>query len=431
MQDIIVFLPENSENMARGRKKQKVTMKDIAEALGVSTVTVSNALGGKPGVSAELAYKVRLKAFELGYEDANPGKKSPTGGEMASDGTGDDMDARKVLLPGAPPASKVTQADIAKAMGISTVSVSNALAGRTGVSEPVRARVLQKAWQMGYVKPAGSKGVFLSAGVIVADRYISIGTSFYWSLYQAVVRELSGAGGISMLEIIEPEMEEGRILPSSLASGDNNALIIAGPLHAKYLKYVTETARVPVVMLDYYDASLPCASVLSGNFDGCRRMTQYLIDRGFTKIGFVGSVSDNDNIKNRFRGFSAAMEAAGLAVKKQWVLEDRIPDDAVHLPKALPDAFVCSSDYAAGLTQTALSERGLSVPEDVSLVGYDDFLVPDVFNGRLTTCRVEMDKMAAMAVEAAQDGAAGRRIAGRLYEVDCPLIERETVRKKV
>lgn len=421
--------------MARGRKKQAVTMADVAAALGVSTVTVSNALGGKPGVSAELAYQVRVKAVELGY--SKPGKKEEAFTEAGRQGQEAEKGSRRepgfTALPedpGPPPLPKVTQADIAEKLGISTVSVSNALAGRAGVSEAVRARILQTAWQLGYVKPAGSRGVFLSAGVIVADRYISIGSSFYWSMYQAVVRQIGENNGISMLEIIDAATEEAKQIPSSLASGDNNVLIIVGPLHEDYLRFVTEDARVPVVMLDYYDATLPCASVLSGNFPGMKRMTQYLIDRGFTKIGFVGSVSDNDNIKNRYRGYSAAMEAAGLPVKKQWVLEDRIPDDAVHLPKTLPEAFVCSSDYAAGLTKAALAERGLSVPNDISLVGYDDFLIPDVFHGKLTTCRVEMDKMAELAVQVASDGAAGHKIAGRLYEVDCPLVEGKTVKMK-
>lgn len=324
---------------------------------------------------------------------------------------------------------RVTLSDIAGQVGTSVVTVSNALSGKSGVSEALRGRILQTAQELGYRRAAEPEraGELLCVGVIVDERFISPGNSFYWALYQEVVRAVAAQSGISMLETVDRRMQREGELPLAAAPGQNSALICIGPLAESYLERLLDSVRVPVVLLDAQYPNRRARCVVSGNYTGMYRMTRYLIRRGHRQIGFVGSPADNDNLLDRYFGYRRAMEEAGLFIRPDWVIPDREPGEktvSVSLPQELPTAFVCSSDFSASLTSRELERRGLSVPEDVSLVGYDDFLLEDPLSGRLTTLRVDLPGMAACAVRMLAEGGMQERV--RI--LDGTLVERSSVR---
>ena len=106
--------------------------------------------------------------------------------------------------------------DIAEALNVSTVTVSNALAGRKGVSEEVRTQVVEKAKEMGYdLKKYSNKSQGFTIGVIVAEKYLELGVSFYWSMYQKVAYAASKSQSVTMLETLERENEEKGTVESS------------------------------------------------------------------------------------------------------------------------------------------------------------------------------------------------------------------------
>ena len=117
----------------------------------------------------------------------------------------------------------VKLSDIAKKVGVSTVTVSNALAGRKGVSEELRGRILETARECGYDMDRYEKKEKLQGtiGILVSNRYIRIGVSFYWEMYQKVAFSLSRHGMYSALEILtkEDEMAEKPYLPRCLEYG--------------------------------------------------------------------------------------------------------------------------------------------------------------------------------------------------------------------
>ena len=107
--------------------------------------------------------------------------------------------------------------DIAEALNVSTVTVSNALAGRKGVSEEVRSQVIEKAKELGYdLKKYTNKSQGFTIGVIVAEKYLELGVSFYWSMYQKVAYAASKSQSVTMLEALGEENEEKGILPKKI-----------------------------------------------------------------------------------------------------------------------------------------------------------------------------------------------------------------------
>ena len=320
--------------------------------------------------------------------------------------------------------SDVKMKDIAAAVGVSVVSVSNALAGRKGVSDDVRFRVEKAARELGYdmkKNERSSQGMVI--GVLAPEKYITVGQSFYWALYQRVAYEAAKSQSVTMLEILTFSMEENEEMPKLLREKTISGLIIIGWMKDSYVKKIVETADVPAVLLDFQMKGVRCDAVISSNYVGMYKMTRYLLEKGHRDIAFVGSVNANDNIMDRYYGYRKALMEAGIRERKEWILEDRNIRDGlakIEVPENMPTAFACNSDWAAG--------RGYRVPEDVSIVGYDNYLYDNSFAERLTTYNVDMKQMAHQAVKLLRGKIRGDdRHWGTRY-VDSVIIERQSVK---
>ena len=335
------------------------------------------------------------------------------------------------------PKQKVKLKDIADSLGVSVVTVSNSLAGRPGVSPEMRSKIKECAAKMGldyskYQKPISVKDekpelAGKTIGVIVSERYMNIGASFYWEMYQKVAYAVSEINCFTSLTILKDYSDKAK-LPAII---DVDGIIIIGPVREKYLERLLSIAKVPVVLMDQQIEMGNYTSVLSGNYYGMYRATRELVLAGHEKIGFVGALDYSRNIIDRYYGYKKCMRENGLKVNRKWVLSDRCGDNEtplVVLPEELPTAFACSSDYAAGILYNALKERGINVPDDLSLVGYDNYLLGSELEGKLTTYNVDMVKMARLAVNQVIKEIDDPSLAGTIYEIDSVVVKRSSIK---
>ena len=337
------------------RPKQKVKLKDIADSLGVSVVTVSNSLAGRPGVSAEMRTKIKECAAKMGLDYSKYGKTTP----------------KKVENP--------------------------ELIGKT-------------------------------ISVIVSDRYIYIGASFYWEMYQKVAYAVSENECFTSLSMVK-DYDDDEILPPVT---DADGVIIIGPIKEKFLNRLLAAVKVPVVFMDQQIETGNYTSVLSGNYYGMYRATKELIKAGHKEIGFVGALDYSRNIIDRYYGYKKCMRENGLKVNREWLLPDRSGNDEtpmIELPKKLPTAFACSSDFSAGLLYEALKKQGKRVPEDISIVGYDNYLLNSDLEGKLTTYNVDLVKMARLTVEQVINEIEDPSLAGTIFEVDSNVVKRTSIKE--
>lgn len=292
--------------------------------------------------------------------------------------------------------------DIADELNVSIVTVSNALAGRKGVSEKTRNRIIEKAEELGYINPIDENENKKSEkiGILVSDRYIYENASFYWAMYEKVVLRLSKKGHISLFEIIDelnPRVEDLRLLELQLSG-----LIIIGKIESEFLTKLIDETNFPITLLDFNNKGYECDSILSNNYVGMYKMTKLLVKNGHRGIAFVGSIDATENIMDRYYGYRKCMAECGLKVFDEWVLNDRNiykNEMKVELPKHMPTAFVCSSDLSASVLYDELIKVGYRVPEDISIVGYDNYLYGHSLFDNITTYDVRMDKMAKIAVD--------------------------------
>ena len=143
-------------------------------------------------------------------------------------------------------AKAVKMADIAKVMGVSTVTVSKALSNQKGVSEELRARIKSKAEEMGYktasalYRERARMNVSYTFGVIVSDRFLDKYESFYWRMYQEVATAAVQKGCFTMLEVLQAEDEETLVMPKLLHEKKAEGLVIIGRLRQEYLDRLME-----------------------------------------------------------------------------------------------------------------------------------------------------------------------------------------------
>lgn len=214
--------------------------------------------------------------------------------------------------------------DIAEALNVSTVTVSNALAGRKGVSEEVRSQVIEKAKELGYdLKKYTNKSQGFTIGVIVAEKYLELGVSFYWSMYQKVAYAASKSQSVTMLEALGEENEEKGILPKIVRDKNVDGLIIVGWIKEQYIQKLVRETTIPVVQLDFAAHNIPCDAVVSASYIGMYKVTRYVLEKGHRDIAFVGSIYANENIMDRYFGYRKALEERGISLRKGWLLEDR------------------------------------------------------------------------------------------------------------
>lgn len=327
----------------------------------------------------------------------------------------------------------VTLKDIANELGTSIVTVSNALSGKKGVSEAVRAQVIEKARELGYDNAKQNKipQGKVTIGVIVSEQYIGIGTSFYWTMYQQAVWAASTHKALTTLEIISTDQEK-KLEPPRLAADEAiDGLIVIGKLEKIYLDCILKVLKVPVVLLDFRCEESGCSSVMSNNYIGMYKMTRYLLKKGHRSIGYVGEVETNENLCDRYFGYRKVMEEWGVPVNQEWVIADPqvvSQKAAISLPKTLPTAFVCCNDYVAGFLYDRLSQLGYRVPEDISLVGYDNYLYGHSLAKKLTTYNVDMKEMASAAVKMLLKKANGKSDYYKIVYLDSQIVERESVK---
>lgn len=294
-----------------------------------------------------------------------------------------------------------TLADIAKKLGVSAVTVSNALLNKKGVSEELRSQIIETANELNYKRPQkGEKNSMSSGeriGVITSGRYLDKYTSFYWEMYQKVVVEASQKGSMILLEIVTLEKEEQCIIPAIIKEEKVDALIILGLISEQYVKVITSQTKIPIVFLDFYNYSIPVDSVISNGYFGMYQMTNCLLNAGHTDIAFVGNIKATSSIMDRYLGYSKALLERGIKERKEWVISDRDLRTGminIILPEEMPTAFVCNCDLIAEKLTCLLEEQGYQVPEDISLVGYDDFLSQGKIKNKITTYAVDMESMA-------------------------------------
>lgn len=306
-------------------------------------------------------------------------------------------------------AKAVKLADIAERVGVSTVTVSKALSGQKGVSEEVREKIRSIAEDLGYQQPSAARKSQnhknFNIGILISERFLVKYESFYWQMYQAVATRATAEECFTMLEVIGKAEEESSRMPKLVQERKVDGIIVIGKMMDAYLQHLNTEAGIPVIYLDYYNGREASDSVISNSYYGTYELTYYLYRMGHRKIAYVGTLLAMESITDRYFGYQKALLELGLEQKKGWVLDDRHIEtgeidtvNMLQIPKDMPTAFVCNCDLTASFLIKKLKDNGYRVPEDISVVGFDNYLYPGLSDIQITTYEVDLKEMAKKAV---------------------------------
>lgn len=337
-------------------------------------------------------------------------------------------------------AKAVRLADIANEVGVSIVTVSKALSGQKGVGEELRQKIVALADEKGYKLPSSDtsgKAVRVQAGykisVIIHEKYLDSRDSFYIKLYQEIVTKAINSGSFVSLQVVSEFAEASRNVSDAIHGVGFDGLIVLGKFTDDYYEQLVKECCIPMVNTDFYREKDNPDSVVSDNFYGAYRMTNYLFEKGHTKIAYVGSVNETDSIMDRFMGYSKSIMQHGMTVRNDWIIPDweeggkhRLQE--FDLPEEMPTAFFCNNDMTAGSLINQLESMEISVPEDISVVGYDNFIYPGLCDVEITTYEVDLKEMANISMNVLYKKIQGEEYKSGMRIVQGHLIEKESVK---
>jgi DNA-binding LacI/PurR family transcriptional regulator len=310
---------------------------------------------------------------------------------------------------------KVKITEVALAAGVSSATVSKVLSGRTGyaVHADTAERVRQAALDLGYVPDVAARNLRTGRTGLLGVVLEAVGSSEPDSLLGSVtagsaVRRTFDGAIMAGLNAAARELEVpalvvypggGQSSLSYLGGRVDGLLVSCDPLRGHGLLEALQGAPLPVVALWTENVPPGMSAVDVDHQAGGALATRHLLDLGHRRIVFYGGgeASGVEHFRRREYGYRQAMLAAGLPVQRA-IHEGALLIDAVRAGHV--SAVFAETDLAAAAVAQALAHAGLSVPGDVSLVGFDDILGAEYIAGGLTTIYHPAAEMAADGVHA-------------------------------
>ncbi len=333
---------------------------------------------------------------------------------------------------------RVTMLDIARAAGCSQSTVSFVLNGTDGIriSATTRDRVLAIATEMGYRRAdlAGLRRATAREGGVIALVIDKMTTSPEGVVVLDGLREAArGMGAIVLAaETDNDAVIEPRTIETFLRM--EVRMIVYACIFTRQVTVppILLDAAVPVVLLNCY-ADVPLPAVVPDEVAGGLRATQTLVDAGHGRIGTITGEAFMEAARDRLQGYREALRGAGIPVRSELVVEgDWSASAGYRSTRALmdlaapPTAIFCQNDRMAIGCYEALKELGLRIPEDISVVGYDDEEIARHMSPPLTSLILPSRAMGRWAVErvvaAPEDAASHARV-----RLQCELVRRQSI----
>lgn len=340
---------------------------------------------------------------------------------------------------------RVTMQTIADACGLSRNTVSKIFNGRGTVPNSTRELVLAKAMELGYLQNPEPAETLPSPAPV--NRNIALLTHSRPSLHNFgslfitnFTDQICRSGfNLKIFEVSEEAYAQ-KTLPSHFVLEEISGIITIELFDRAYSQMLCSLG-VPVLLIDSYVLApselMQCDLVYMENYASTIALTSRMISAGAKSIGFVGDISHCSSFRERWNGFRAAMMDADLTVDKSLCIlaDDSEPYGEVSwmlealnaLPK-IPDGFVCCNDFVAIRIMQALRKKGLSIPEDVMVTGFDGTTEAEVVDPPLTTAKIPSAEIGRIAADLLLERIANPKLPYRCTFIKTTPIWRSSIR---
>jgi DNA-binding LacI/PurR family transcriptional regulator len=305
-----------------------------------------------------------------------------------------------------PTFAMVSIKDIARAASVSHSTVSRALRDSPLVSAETTALIRKIAKEQGYTVSAVARGLVTRKTKTIGVVVTTIADPFVGEVVSGIEQTANDHGYSVFLadSYADPEREV-RVVQSFAERRVEGIVVTASRVGTIYLEILSEL-KVPIVLINNQRRGEFMHSVMIENVEASRQATQHLIGLGHRRIAYLGDQFGYQSDTERFAGYRRALEQAALPFLPELVVHgDGKPEGGVKamelllgLPQA-PTAVFCYNDMSALGALRCIHESGLRVPEDISLVGFDDLFFASYTQPPLTTVRQPRQRMGLLAME--------------------------------
>ncbi|HSI08224.1 MAG: LacI family DNA-binding transcriptional regulator [Rariglobus sp.] len=299
---------------------------------------------------------------------------------------------------------QVSQKTIANALNVSIVTVSRALRNRPDLAEDTKHRILQKAQELGYKKNS-AKAAAAKPGKDTQVRRVGIlfyeneGTPHIDMLKSEALRLIfrsiqKECQRLEVETLIETPSTDHSVTPLILKNRAVDGVFLLGRYSAKTVEMIGDT---PVLAVSSFIECPKLPRIVADNFHGMRKATDHLIQLGHKKILFIGDIQQGTQLfRERSYGYMAAMHEQGLAPSVHFFESSNKPVPLEEISRHT--AVACSNDTIAYLIQRKLLAVGKKLPEDCSLVSFDN-LAPLDHPNPITSYGPDWELMGKMAAD--------------------------------
>lgn len=284
----------------------------------------------------------------------------------------------------------VTIKDVANESGVAISTVSNVLNNVEVVSEETRKKVLEAVEKLNYVPNMNARSLKSSKKNTIGLFLPSIQGDYYKMLMQAVHLQCRMRGYLLNIYVSNENTSE-EIYGMIISSGVEGAIILNERLNDKYIERIAQK-KLPIVFIDREYTGDRMSSVVIDNVQGAVLAMEYLVKQGHRRIGYIHGVENSDDTA-RFDAYTGIMEKYGLPLDDSIILRGYFEEVVAYsemrvlLLKGvqLPDAFFCANDEMAWGCIRALKEAGVKVPDQISIMGFDDNTLAPYYTPSITT----------------------------------------------
>lgn len=299
----------------------------------------------------------------------------------------------------------VTIKDIAKVAGVSHTTVSRALRGHPSISEETSRHIQQLAEQMGYIPSAVAQSLHSRQTFTIGMVVTTIADPFVPQVVEGVEQVARVADYSVFLMTSHNDPDQEMAVVETLQRRRVDAIIVTasrvGSLYGEQL----ERIQVPIVLINNQENGAFLHSIAVDDVQGARLATKHLIELGHRRIGYVGLLTRPKSNVHRLLGYQAALEKAGIPQDPDLIFLPPPSDDfqcgelAISLfLKHKATAIVCYNDITAIGLLTTCQRNQITVPQDLSIVGFDDIEAAQYVSPPLTTIRQPRLRMGELAM---------------------------------
>lgn len=301
--------------------------------------------------------------------------------------------------------------DVAKLAGVSIATVSLVIHNNRRIPQETKDKVMTAIKDLNYHPSRSARGLVSrktgNIGFVLTDDHFLRTEPFYTRIFLGSEFEARENEYYLLLTTIASESNEIKPLPRFFLERNVDGVIIAGKVPDTFIKKL-ENVEVPILFVDYFPKTKSYPSIMIDNFNGGVMATNHLVDYGHKRIAFIGGDVKHPSINERLKGYKQALKSAGIGIDKTIIIDDedyparengiKAAEKLFKRSNDVTAIFACNDAMAIGVMQY-LRRHQIRVPDDISIIGFDDVEADVSINPPLSTIRVFKTEMGADAVK--------------------------------